>query len=356
MAARPRERARRDWPAGLREPRPGYFTWRNPESGKELAIGRVSLAQAKREANEALEFVQTERPSLRDRISGRDSTIAELLLKMPVSPVYNTAKGDKSMDKKIAAALGDVPCQGLTVAHCAQLIEAEIAAGKMRSAQGLRARLMAVCRRGQQLGWMDSNPAEPTQQAVFKTKRKRLTIEQFKEVLAKAPEVADWLPGAMLVGLLSGMDRDTLAQLERKSISTEALTINRGKTGVWIEIPLRLRMDAMGMTLAEALAACRSNVVSKFVVHHRKTYRKEVQAGSAVSPDRITSAFTEARALAGIPDENAPTFHEIRSLAKRLYMAQGNVDTKALLGHTTEKMADVYANPRGAEPMRVHVS
>ena len=356
MAARPRERVRRDWPAGLREPRTGYFTWRNPETGKELAIGRVSLAQAKRQVLDALAFLASGSTSLLERITGKDNSISELLEQMPVSPKYNTAKSNRSLDKKIREAIGSIACAGLTVAHCAKFIEAEIATGKERSAQALRSRLMAVCNRGMQLGWLDFNPVEPTKKPQARTNRQRLTLDQFKSVLAVAPQVADWLPGAMLVALLSGMDRDTLANLERKAIGAEALTIHRAKTGVWVEIPLRIRMNEIDMTLSDALAACRSNVVSRYVVHHRRTYRAEVKAGSAVHVNRITKAFKEARELAGIVGDDAPTFHEIRSLAKRTYMAQGNVDTKALLGHTTEKTAAIYADPRGAEPIRVNVS
>ena len=356
MNARPRDRSRRDWPTGLREPRPGYFVWRHPVSGKEFALGRISLAQAKREANEALAFVLSEKPTLLERIQGKDNTIADLLKKMPVSEVYNTAKSLRSLDKKIEHAIGQVSCGGLTVAHCAEFIESEMEAGKARTAQALRSRLFAICNRGRALGWMESNPVEPIAKPSAQTTRKRLTMEQFKAILAKAPDVADWLPGAMLVALLSGMDRDTLSRLERKAIGSEFLTLQRLKTGIWLEIPLRLRMDAMDMTLADALAACRSNVVSRYVVHHRRSYRSDVQAGSPVFRDRITKAFTEARDLAGITGDDAPTFHEIRSLSKRTYMAQGNVDTKALLGHTTEKTANLYADPRGAEPLRVRVS
>ena len=69
----------------------------------------------------------------------------------------------------------------------------------------------------------------------------------------------------------------------------------------------------------------------------------------------ITRAFSEARKLAGIPDEGAPTFHEIRSLSKRLYDAQGGVDTKALLGHMTDAMAKLYANSRDGAPIKVGV-
>lgn len=356
MAARPRDRSRRDWPAGLREPRPGYFTWRNPATGKDLAIGRVSIAQAKREANEALAFVLSDKPALLERIQGKDNTISDLLDKMPASPIYNTAKSNRSLDKKIREGLGQIACGGLSVAHCAKFIEDEADAGRKRSAQALRSRLHAVCSRGRALGWMDENPVEPVSKPVAKTSRSRLTLDQFRLILDKAPEIAPWLPGAMLVALISGMDRDTVSKLERKAIGKEFLTINRAKTGIWLEIPLSLRMDAMGMTLLDALSACRSNVVSKYVVHHRKTYRAGVEAGSPVFVDRISKAFTEARDLAGITGENAPTFHEIRSLSKRTYMTQGNVDTKALLGHKSESAAAIYADPRGIEPVRVKVS
>ncbi|RKT98633.1 integrase [Burkholderia sp. Nafp2/4-1b] len=57
-----------------------------------------------------------------------------------------------------------------------------------------------------------------------------------------------------------------------------------------------------------------------------------------------------------LPKDDAPTFHQIRSLAKRLYDAQGNVDTKALLGHTTDEMSEMYANSRGLAPMKVTVA
>jgi integrase len=102
------------------------------------------------------------------------------------------------------------------------------------------------------------------------------------------------------------------------------------------------------------LVAVRTGVLSKYLVHHVNVWGN-APVGSKVHPDRISHAFTEARKLAGIPDEGAPTFHELRSLAKRLYTTQGNVDTKALLGHADERTAAIYADPRGVEPIRVRV-
>jgi hypothetical protein len=176
------------------------------------------------------------------------------------------------------------------------------------------------------------------------------------------PEVAEWLQPAMRIALVTGADRSTIAALERSNVTADELVIKRSKTadstGMVIAIPLRLRLDVMGWTLRDVLRV-RTGVLSRYLVHHVQPYGN-APAGSPVFPDRISKAFTAARVLAGIPDvlpsgQKAPTFHEIRSLAKRLYAAQGNVDTKQLLGHSTDSAAALYEDARGAEPLRVRV-
>lgn len=48
-------------------------------------------------------------------------------------------------------------------------------------------------------------------------------------------------------------------------------------------------------------------------------------------------------------------WRELLGTLKRLYKAQGNLDTKELLGHSDEKTAALYADPRGSEAIRVTV-
>lgn len=57
--------------------------------------------------------------------------------------------------------------------------------------------------------------------------------------------------------------------------------------------------------------------------------------------------FAEARDEAG-PACTPSRFHEIRSLAARLYVEQGT-DAQARLGHKSPDMTAVYRNARGAE-------
>jgi hypothetical protein len=343
---------RRDWPRGLRERRPGYFSWVHPD-GREFPIGRVPLAVAKNEALAANQHVAAQQPGLVDRLSGSANTIAALLERMPVPEVKNTAKTMRSLDKIIKAALGAKLCAGLTVADCAELVEGLADEGKARTAEAVRSRLIAVCRRGMALGWMESDVASITERPKVVVQRGRLTLETFQAIYAEAAGVAEWLPHAMQLALVTGADRVTLAKLKRSAAADGFLTLTRPKTGVTVEIPLALRLECVGWMLAD-LVKHRTGVVSSYLVHHVNPWGN-APAGSRVHEDTISRAFTEARKRAKLPDEGAPTFHEIRSLCKRLYTAQGNVDTKALLGHKTERMSDLYADPRGAEPIRVRV-
>lgn len=357
MAARPRLRKHAHFPPNLHEPRPGYYTWRNPLDGKTHVIGRVSVAQAIQEANEAnlaAEGLQP-RKTPAEQISSGSNTVAELLEKMEVPTKKNTVISRRYQDKIIRNAIGGIACADLTVKNIADLLEAMKAAGKLAAAKMVRARLIAVCARGAALGWMPTNPVLITEKITAETKRGRLSLEMFNAILAKAPDVAPWLQNAMLLALVSGQDRSTVGRWLRSSVSDGIASVQRSKTKVVLEIPLELRLDAIGLSLRDVIARCKASyVVSKYLIHHMAD-RGNVKRGAPIALGTISMAFAEARRLAGIPDENAPSFHEIRSLAKRLYDEQGNVDTKQLLGHMTERMSELYANSRGLEPIRVQI-
>lgn len=351
MNAARRSAKRRNWPRGLYESRPGYFYWRHPLTGESLGIGRVPLAVAINEAIAANRHVESTKPGLVEKLSGAAQTVGDLLDKMPPGKTVNTAKSWKSLDKIIREAIGTLPCYSLTVAQCADLIEGIAAEGKARSAQAVRTRLGQVCRRGMRLGWMDANPVEATEDPAVTVKRQRLTLDTFRAIYAVAPKVSDWLQRAMMFGLVLGADRLTITQVQKSNVADDLLTYRRQKTGAWVAVPLALRLDAVGVSLRE-LVEWRGKVLSPYLLHHQRT-QGQAAAGAPIHPDTVTDAFTQARKLAGIADEGAPTFHELRSLCKRLYEAQGGVDTKALLGHAGERVSDLYADPRGIEPVRV---
>ncbi len=355
MSAR-RSRRKLDWPRGLYEPRTGYYVWRHPD-GRTLPIGRVPLAVARNEALAANQHVVDTKPGLVERLTGGTHTMAEVLEKMPPARAKETAGAYRGYDKRIREALGTKACSQLTVADCANLIEGVKAEGKMHAARYLRSRLIMVCRRAQQLGWAEMNPAEVTGPVEAEVKRQRLTLEMFQAIYAEAPKAAEWLQHAMMLGLVTGQDRSTICAMERSHVQGDALIVWRGKTrrtNKPVAIPLALRLDVVGVSVGE-LVSRRTNVISKYLVHHVRPW-SSAPAGSAVTPDAVSAAFSKARDLAGISGENPPTFHEIRSLAKREYVKQGGVDTKTLLGHASDSAAAVYADPRGVEAMRVKIN
>ena len=364
MNAARRSIKRRDWPKGLREPRPGYYTWDPPGgsitiNGQRrtcLTIGAVSFDEARDQAIAANAYVAERRPSLAQRMAGdAEKTVGELIDLMPAPANKNTAKSARSLDKIIRGAMGATICRAVTTADCAKLLRELAGDGRARTAQAVRSRLMALFAHGQAEGLMHTNPAAPTKPPAVEVQRARLSLEQFCAIYEAAPQVNEWLQQAMAIALVTGCDRSTVASMERRQIGDGHLTIWRQKTrktNAPVAIPLALRLDALGWTLEDVLRR-RDSVVSRWVVHHVSPWGN-APAGSQVFPDRISKAFTAARVLAGIPDEiggkGAPTFHEIRSLAKRLYAAQGGVDTKALLGHSTDEIADLYLDQRDGSP------
>lgn len=352
-AAARRNAARRGWPRGLYEPRPGYFVWKDPRDGQTHPIGRVPLAHAKAEANAANLHVQGIAPTLVERLEGSGQTVADLLGKMPAAAKANTVKSLRSLDKAIKAAVGAVHCGDLTTDKLATFVEGVEETGRARLAQALRSRLVAVCARGQQLGWLESNPAEPLRKALVTVKRGRLTLDTYRAIRARADEVNGWLGKAMDLALVTGADRITVAGMTRKMIDGEWMEYERSKTGIRLRVPLHLELVAAGLLLRD-LVRNTTGIASPWLVHHTRSWGNAPK-GARVFQDNMSKAFTAARKLAGMPDAGAPTFHEIRSLAKRLYETQGNVDTRWLLGHKDERTAAKYADPRGVEAVVVSV-
>jgi hypothetical protein len=360
MAPRPRIRKRANWPANLHEPRDGYYTWRDPRDGKTHIIGRMPLAQAIHEAQAANLKVERSRATttLAERLESSGRTIEELIKRMSTEGLaLNTIKGLAGHDAVILAKWPNRDCATIEVTDIAALLEELKERGKNRWAQAIRARCVALFDRAVSLGWRKENPARVTEKVKrLRVQRKRLTMEQFKAILEKAPEVAPWLADMMLLALVSGQDRSTVAAWPRTAVKDGEAVVFRQKTKKWISIPTSLRMDAIGMSLGDVIDRCKSaHIASPYLIHHKQN-RGSIRRGAPINLQTISLSFAAARKLAGIPDENAPSFHEIRSLSKRTYMEQGGIDTKALLGHSDDKTADLYADNRGVAPIKVRIN
>nr|WP_286165229.1 tyrosine-type recombinase/integrase [Pantoea sp. 201603H] len=94
---------------------------------------------------------------------------------------------------------------------------------------------------------------------------------------------------------------------------------------------------------------CRKGNSSDHMIY--SSVRRGGRKPGAVLPDAITGAFTEARSQSGIQfGANPPSFHEIRSLASRLYAVEnGEEFAQRLLGHKNMSMTKKHLDSRGQE-------
>jgi hypothetical protein len=396
---RPRAAGRRDLPDNL-IPRPRntggrrvvYWYWRDPRDGREKPLqcpdDRETAIRRARELNSLV--IRQRADQLVDEIAGSPQRRAAgtpfdsyalhcLTLWQGRGLADNTLRARKSLVNAARAALHQDLLHEIGVPEIAALLRRYTEAGKHRTAQAMRAMLADIWREAQQEGLLPAdhpNPARIARRPEAKVRRARLTIESFHAILAAAESLAgtrgQWVRNALLLALVTGQRREDLAitQFRRgrdwepawmayqlgdahpihpyPHVHDDALWVVQQKTGALVQIPLALQMEALGVSVGEAIERCRTRIATRHLLHHSIPFGN-APLGSPIHKDTISRGFAAARDAAGLewPGKAPPTFHEIRSLAERLYRAQG-VDTQALLGHRHARMTEVYADPRQA--------
>lgn len=366
MAARRRSKRKANWPDNLYETG-GYFSWRNPVDGTHFGLGRIALAEAFQQAKEANLHVSgaAPAPTLVDRLTGaKGRTVGawadeyhKLLAKR--TRADNTRKQDKSRLKAIREAMGAEVMEHVSTLRINEVLRLWTDVGENRMAQSMRSFLLDFFNEAIAEGWITSrmNPVDITRKIVPEVKRERLTWETFQAIYAKALTMRQpWIARSMELALVSAQRREdvSVAQFARRDDATVYvhegwLWIDQGKTGEKLRLPLSLRLEVLGLSLDEVVRRCRDAVVSRWVLHHSEK-TGGAALGDPVWIDTVTKGFRRARDLTDLKWEgDAPTFHELRSLAERLYGEQGNVDTQVLLGHRDPRSTRLYHDSRGAE-------
>lgn len=215
-------------------------------------------------------------------------------------------------------------------------------------------------------GYITINPVAVTLVKHESTKvRQRHTWEGYKAILDAAPP---WLQRAMRIALYSLQRRDDVVRLhkvenkvdlERGTITILQRKTRNYKVPVWIEIE-------MGTELRKAVDDClRSEILCPFLVHRKplKTPKRKKQTKAhpfAVTPSYLSKAFRKVRdkvkAYADLPEEERPTFHELRALGIHLYEQAGYAEeyVMALSGHAKKETYERYRKDfEEAKPKRV---
>lgn len=357
---RTRMASRRGWPPNLHQNAAGYFYYRHPHSGKIRGIGR-DKQKAFIDARAANAVLATLKKSdLVNWVSGKTNpTLAEWV---PIyeaewisrkKPAASTIKKNEGRLTRIKESdMGWMQLPDITAEHASKFLDAVEKDNGPGAAVNLRSKLSDIFRMAETKGLIEQgkNPVSATYTANYKVKRERLSFEQFEQIRAKAPA---WLANAMNLALVTAQRREDVAAMKFADHRDGALFVVQGKGQGRVRLQLdgQIRMAKLGLSINEVVKACRDNVVSAFMVHHTQP-RGRAKKGAAVGLNGMTTAFANVRDSLGIEagdGRTPPSFHEIRSLAERMYREEFGVDfAQAILGHKTAKMTNEYDDLRGS--------
>ena len=294
----------------------------------------------------------------------------------------NTMRSKRSLLNKWINYLGDTPINveiNALMEEMSIALDTEIEEGRHRQALAMHSLALDLFKTAQSKGKYPleaTNPASILERPKASVKRARLSLDEFQIIIDKFIE--PWERNACLLALISGQGREdmSLARFKRgkdwhgqweafKSaqaagkkgtipysfIEDGYYHATRRKTGSLRRIPLTLKLDAIGMTLGDAIKECRSSgVASQWLLHHSKSSGVG-KRGDQIHKDTISRMFARLRKRTTLTwTGNPPTYHEIRSLSIRLYTDQYDSEfAQALVAHKELKTTAIYQDTRSAE-------
>src|SRR5690554_203171 len=241
--------------------------------------------------------------------------------------------------RKLEAAMGDTAVEEVSVQDVAELLEKY----SPRSANQIRQVAVDLFRVAISRGLRMDNPAEATLKRREKKARRRLTQAQYDAIHALCPV---WAQNAMDLALITLQRRGDVSRMKFENVRDGKLYVVQEKTEKYDTKYLAI---AIGPRLKKVIRNCRDDLASPYLVHRRPERKIKEREGmdhwTQVKPQMITRAFAEARdesgLFDGVPENQRPTFHEIRALGIKRYRDKGE-DPQQLAGHASAKMTSNY--------------
>lgn len=203
-------------------------------------------------------------------------------------------------------------------------------------------------------GWAEHNPAaliKPPRHRVIRARLRFETWLAMRELSQASPQ--RWVESMLLLALVTGQRRADLAKMRFDDIvvddaGVQVLRVEQQKEagkgyGARLEIPLDLRLEAIGMSVRDVIEHCRHSAKPGPTLLRKA-------GGGPIEQSSLSQRFHDH--ISTVLGEQAhkrhewPSLHEVRSLSARLYEAEG-VDTQALLGHKHREMTEEYIDDRG---------
>lgn len=248
--------------------------------------------------------------------------------------------------KVIRQQIGDNPLSQITPPDISKIIKIYTDQDKAPSAKCMYHLIKDIFREAYAQGWNDRNPAEPIKCPKVVVKRSRMTLGEFKKILSEAEKTGNKIMhDAMTLALVSGQRRSDIAEMKKSNVKRNYLLVDQYKTGAKIALPIKLECKKIGTSLRDIIESADND----FLVSHNN---------EKIKLDDITRQFSRLRDRVfsrNYWDGTPTTFHEIRSLAERLYREQ-RIDTMTLLGHKSQQMTDKYNDSRGREYKKLRIN
>ncbi|MFZ2269045.1 MAG: tyrosine-type recombinase/integrase [Azonexus sp.] len=190
--------------------------------------------------------------------------------------------------------------------------------------------------------WILRSPAAAIRYPKVRVLRERLTLDQWKAIHAwSVANQPPWVSRMLVLALVTAQRRSDVEKFRFSDVWDDHLHVIQAKTGERLALPVDLRLDAIGVTIGQAIEDCRGYAINEDFLLRKHNGQPLVMAS-------LSARFEEAREAALPPFQSGhpPSLHECRSLSERLYRAQ-RINTMILLGHKHQAMTDLYNDDRG---------
>ncbi|MDG3063251.1 tyrosine-type recombinase/integrase [Thauera mechernichensis] len=266
-----------------------------------------------------------------------------------------TKQNRHSYIKRIVGELGDRRVGAVRPHEIAAFI-GSVAADHPHLARRMLIETRDMFREAVNYGWLDRDPTMGIRTPRVRVARMRLTFEQWSAIHAWAERHSPpWVSRMLVLALVTGQRRADLRSMRFGDVWPElvdgvavpCLHIEQQKTGTRVAIPTGLRLEALGMTVADAVEQCRD-----YAPREGGSDGWLLRKTTGVPPVGASMSWRFEQAREGAlatADADPPSLHECRSLAARMYDAQGVRDVQTLLGHSHASMTELYKDDRGLD-------
>jgi len=343
--ARRRSLVNRDLPPNLYVRNNGYYSYKDPRSGKEYGLGRdkrYALTQAI-EANLELYKDIAQPENLLDRMNEVKKFTLNNWLETYEKELDRRKLAAKTMEsygrflKTIKETVGLYPMDEIDTKVLSDFLAPWRDDGKATMHNRIRNFMKDVFGTAIAHGVIKTNPIEYIKTEKVTVARVRLSLDEFTQICNATPEIYPWARPCFELALLTGQRIGDIQAMKWDDIRDDKIYIVQQKTGSRVAIGLNNGLSSIGKTIKDTL-------------DELKQFKDETDFVIPVSGgrDKISRAFLKSRSATKLKwDGTPPSFHEIRSLSARLYKEENNAEfSQRLLGHKNSAMTDKYTDTR----------